>query len=286
MRGEDITVAGRSSPSFRKRRLGRRLRQLRESAGLTLEEAAPRLDKARSSLHRIENGETRADVHLVRSMMDLYDQYDPGLLDLARDAAKKGWWRQYGLKDFGYVDVETEASRTREFQLINIPGLLQTESYMRPHFMSSYRPPPRDELDNAVAARLYRQQRLTSEAQPMHLHAIVDEAVLRRQVGGVKVMREQLEYLIMASELPTVLLQVIPLGAGSHAAMNGAFDILSFPDPGEPDLFYVEYPTGSMHIEKADQVQEGILLFEHLGATALSPTESVELVCQVLSEST
>ena len=277
-------MAGRSSPSFRKRRLGRRLRQLRESAGLTLEEAAPRLDKARSSLHRIENGETRADVHLVRSMMDLYDQYDPGLLDLARDAAKKGWWRQYGLKDPGYVGVETEAARALTFQVINIPGVLQTPGYLRPLFEGWHVPWKRDGLEDAIAIRLRRQERLTSESQPLYLHAVVDEAALHRCVGSNQVMRYQLLHLVEMARLPTVLLQVLPFCSGAHTAMDGAFSVLTFPDPDEPDLLHIEYPMGQLQIEKTEQVKEAVQIFEHLAATALSPEDTVALIDRVRSQ--
>jgi transcriptional regulator with XRE-family HTH domain len=172
--------------------LARRLRQLRENAGLTLEEAAPRLDKTRSALGRIENGQTRADVHLIRSMMDLYDQRDDGLLDLAREAAQRGWWRAYGIEDLGYVDVETEANAVLEFSGLNIPGLLQTEAYARAQLQVGSRL-SQTRFERDVEVRAIRQQRLTNDNHSLELTAIIDEAALSREVGGRRVMAEQLD---------------------------------------------------------------------------------------------
>ena len=103
---------------------------MRESKGLNLDEAARLLDKTRSGLHRIENAVSKADVHFVRSAMDIYDQYDPDLVELARAAAKRGWWRKYGIDDRGFVPMETEAATEHELSLVHIPGLLQTKDYI------------------------------------------------------------------------------------------------------------------------------------------------------------
>ena len=144
-----------SRPTFLRRKLGARLRRLRERAGLTLEEAAPLLDKKRSALNRVETGQTQANVHLVRSMMDLYDRYEPGLLDDVREAAKPPWYRAYGLKNMGYLDVETEAVQVREFALVDIPGLLQTRAYMHAHFATGY-PRTSQQLDRDIEVRIVR----------------------------------------------------------------------------------------------------------------------------------
>jgi transcriptional regulator with XRE-family HTH domain len=257
---------------------------MREQAHLTLEDAASRLEKTRSSLHRIEQGQTKADIHLVKSMMDLYDHYDPDLFDLVRKAALPGWWQAYGLAAHGYVDAESEASRVLEFQLVNVPGLLQIEPYMRAQFDAWYQPRSHDGLANAVAARLVRRERLSDEENPLHLHAVIDESALRRPVGGREVMCEQLRHLVAMAATPTVLLQVLPLTLGSHTAMNGAFNVLAFPDPAEPDMLYVEYPTGALHIDDQEEVREAKVIFEHLVASALPPAESVGLIERVIEE--
>ncbi|MET0236240.1 MAG: helix-turn-helix transcriptional regulator, partial [Kibdelosporangium sp.] len=254
-----MTEPNRST--FLRRKLGAKLRRMREEAGLTLDTAAPKLDRTRSALHRVETGETKADVHLVKSMMDLYDSYDPDLLDEARAAAKPPWYRAYGLKVQGYVDVETEAARVIQFVSIDIPGLLQTEGYMRALFRTGYGR-SEQQMDNDVAVRLIRQRRLTDEDRPLDLIALLHEAALRRMVGGPVVMREQLRHLAELSELPTVAIRVVPLGVRDHYVPNGTFNVLSFPEPADPDLLYVEYPTGSLHIEAAAEVKQAKLILE------------------------
>jgi hypothetical protein len=250
---------------------------MREHAGMTLEEAAPRLDKTRSSLGRIETGKSRADVHLIRSMMDLYDHYDPDLLDLARAANRPGWWTKYNIDDRGYIGMETEASSVREVTLVNIPGLLQTEAYMRALFTAGRMRWPEHKLANEVAARLIRQRRLEDDEFPLTLSAIIDEAALRKMVGGAEVMAAQLRHLIGCAELPGVSIQVIPNAAGAHVAMDGAFTVLSFPEE-DPELLYVEYVTGGLQVERPEELAEAKLVFEQLRSHALSPADSAAMI--------
>ncbi|CAM3889589.1 helix-turn-helix transcriptional regulator [Kibdelosporangium persicum] len=271
-------------PPFLRRRLGAKLRRMREQAGLTLDEAAAKLDKARSALNRIETGETKADVHLARSIMDIYDIFDANLLDEVREAAKTPWFRAYGFKDLGYVDVETAAARVSEFSTSVIPGLLQTEAYIRALFRLRPNQDP-IRLKNDTRVRIIRQARLTDQNWPLELSAVVDEGALRREVGGVAVMREQLRHLIAVAELPTVTLQVLPLKRGVHHSMDGAFAILRFPDPEDPELLYVEYPGGALHIEEPEKVEEAKLSFDCLRSDdALSPADSVALLDRMASE--
>lgn len=245
---------------------------------MTLDEAASKLDKTRSSLARVEKGETKADVHLVRSMMDVYDHRDDNLIELARDAAKKAWWRQYSPTGMGYTDVETEATRVLEFSVLNIPGLLQTEAYFRAHLAGAPRRRTEEQLDNEVTVRLIRQQRLTGDEHPLELAAIVDEAALHREVGGPGVMRAQLLRLVETSELARVTLQVLPFNAGRHAAMDGAFIVLEFPEPDEPDLLYLAHVSGATHVETGDDARAARLVHERLRSQALPPEESVALI--------
>ena len=268
---------------FLRRRLGRRLKALREEAGLTIEQAAPLLDKTRSALGRIERGETRADVHFVRSCMDLYDQYVDDLLAETREALKPQWFRSYGVEDLGYVDVETHAATVKEFPALNLPGLLQTESYIRA-MLAGGRRRTKIQMDNDIAVRLIRQRRLTGDSSPLDLVAVVDEAALRREVGGAEVMREQLRHLVEAAAWPTVSLQVLPLREGVHSAMDGAFILLSFPEPEDSELLYVEYATGALHIEDSEEVRRARLKFDQLRTEALSPADSVALIEQIIFE--
>jgi transcriptional regulator with XRE-family HTH domain len=271
-------VSVHKKPPFRRRRLGKRLRELREAAGLSLDDAADRLDKSRTAMFRIEKGETRADVHLIRSIMDVYDRFEEGLLDAARVAMKPSWFTAYGVQDMGYIDVETEASRVCTCPAMALPGLLHTEAYIRALFERVHRRRSPRQIDNDVKVRLIRKQRLTSEDNPLELFALVDEAALLREFGGPEVMREQLLHLVEMSALPTVTLQVLPLRGGPPNAMDGPFTLLTFPDPDEPDLLYHEYLTGALHIEDEDEVGEARLVFDMLCGEALSPTESVALI--------
>jgi transcriptional regulator with XRE-family HTH domain len=272
-------VNTKQRPPILRRRLGHRLRALREAAKLTIEDAAARLDKSRSALHRIEAGQTRADVHLIRSMMDIYDVYVDDLVDAAREAYKPQF--DYGL--LGYVDAEAQAVLVREFCALNLPGLLQTEPYIRALFARYPLARTPKLLEHDVAVRLNRQRRLTDQDWPLELVAIVDEAALRRKVGGTEVMRGQLEHVVKAATLPTVTLQVLPLRSGAHGCMDGGFNLLSFPED-DPELLYVAYVTGSLHIEVAEEVRVARLAFEQLRAEALDPADSVALIERVRAE--
>ncbi len=250
-------------------------------AGYSMDEAAAKLDKSRTALFRIESGETKVDVHLARSMMDLYDIYDDGLLDAVRLAAKPSWFAKFRLTDMGYVDVETEACRVCEFSGLTLPGLLQIETYARAVIGGNRRQRTAEQIDNQVAARLIRQQRLTDNS--LDLVVIIDEAALHREVGGSEVMGAQLRHLVEMARLTTTTLQVLPLNAGSHSALEGAFILLEFPDSDEPMLYHA-YVTGALHIEDEGEVHEAKLVFEALRSEALSPADSMTLIERLLQE--
>lgn len=269
------------APTLHKRRLARKLRQMREEAGLTLVEAAPRLDKTKSALSRVENGETGADVHLIRTMMDLYNQRPEGLLELARHANTPGWWAAYGIRDRGYVGMESDAAVANELSLMYVPGLLQTEDYMRVLFTRARRKRTQREVENEIAARRYRQRRLTDEEFPIHLHAIIDETALRKPIGSPDMRRAQWRHIVSAVELDTVTLQVVPDELGLHDGMAGAFTVLEFQDDEDPDLLYVAHVAGAAHLEKPDELAEARLTFDSLRSTALSPDDSVAFIDQL-----
>ena len=270
-------------PTFLRRRLGAKLRRLREQAGLTLEEAAPRLDKKKSALHRIETGQTKADVHFVRSLMDIYDCYDPDLVRAAREAARPPWFRAHGIKKMGYVEVETEAVRVDECALLTLPGLLQTRLYIRALFMSQGRMAG-GEMERHLKVRMLRQLRLSDSERPLTLTAVVHEAALHREVGGPEVMRGQLRHLVEMARLPNITLRLMPLRSGACCGLEGSFILLGFPDPEDPELLYVEYAAGSLHIENPNEVATARMNFARLREEALSPAESVVLIKRLASE--
>lgn len=271
-------------PPFRRRRLGKKLARMRVRARMTLDDAAAALYKTRSALHRIEKGETLVDVHLVKSMMDLYDQFDPELIEQTQRARERGWWTSFGIEDQGYIDVETEAACVLDLSPLIIPGLLQTPAYMRAMFESHRLPRTKRWLENDIRVRQIRQERLLDPDNLLQLHAIIDEAALRKVVGGPEIMREQLEYLLRMAELPNITLQVVPHEAGIPDGMSSGFTLLTFPEPEEAGVLYIEYVTGALHIEDERELRAARLTFEHAASKALSPEASAALIERVLAE--
>jgi hypothetical protein len=262
--------------------LAKQLKLLREQAGLTLEEAAPKLDFSVSRLSRIENAQVRIDVHWVRGMLDLYDVGGDRwteLVELAREANQPGWWKAYGLgRHNWYLGYETEAARVQVFTLGYVPGLMQTADYARALMLAVPMGRTAKDLDNEVAARMHRQQRLRSVDNRLELVAVIDEAALHRQVGGRDVMREQLVRIAEVAELDTATLHVLPFAAGAHAALASEFTIINFGDLGEPDMAYVEHALGAMTLDKEADVARAKLTFERVLSDALNPAESQALV--------
>lgn len=268
----------------RRRMLGRQLRLLREGAGLKMDTAAPKLEWSTSTLSRIETGQQAPDVHAVKSMLDLYDvggdRWDE-LLRLTREVRKKGWWRAYGMGDHSYVGFEAEAALVQDFTLDYVPGLLQVPGYSRALFRASVERGSDDDIENAVEVRTIRQRRLTSDEDPLTLVAIIDESVLHRAIGGPAVLAAQLAHLVVAAQLDSVTLQVLPAAVSARAAMGSGFIVMSFGDLGEPDLAYVEHALGALHMEKAPDVARARLCFDRLRSDALSPADSLALIQEV-----
>ena len=177
------------------------------------------------------------------------------------------------------MDVETYAASVKEFSGLMLPGLLHTEAYIRALFAHSRRRRTPEELRNDIEVRLIRKVKTHERAGPLELAVIIDESALLRDVGGPDVMQEQLDQLIEMAELPSVSLQVLPLKM--HSALDGGFTLLSFHDRDEPDLLYVEYVTGALHIEEDSEVRACRLKFDRLGVEALSPEDSISLIKRI-----
>jgi hypothetical protein len=219
------------------------------------------------------------DVHWVRGMLDLYDVGGDRwteLVELAREAQQPGWWRAYGLGNNSYIAFETEASRIRDFTVTYVPGLLQTADYARALMRAVPVRRTTEELENEVAARVYRQHRLTSADNPLELVAVIDESALHRPVGGSDVLCRQLKHIAELAE--TVTLHVLPAAVGAHAALPSGFTILNFGDLGEPDMAYVEHSLGALSLDKDGDVARARLTFERVLSDALDPAESLALV--------
>src|SRR5215469_252050 len=275
------------NPTLRARRLALELLRRREAAGLSREEVASELEWSTSTIFRIETGRSRPQPGNVRALLVLYGVTGPerdGLIRLAREARQPGWWHSF--RDVlpnpyeVFIGLEAGAASIRNFEPIVIPGLLQTEEYARQMSRGGPRELDRDDIDRRVQVRMERQRILGREDRP-RLWAVVDEAVIRRVVGGPEVMREQLRYLIECAEQGKTTLQVVPFSAGAHAGTTGPFVIIDFPEPTDPAVVYVETLAGDLYLEERADVDRYTLAFDRLLAAALHPDDSVRLVQQV-----
>ncbi|MEU7882234.1 helix-turn-helix domain-containing protein [Microbispora bryophytorum] len=274
------------SPTVRHRRLGRELRRFREQTGLSPEAAAHQLGWSRSKLNRVENARLLLSAEDIGNACDLYgvdSTGKAGLIQLGRDAGKRGWWTAYSDVFTGsYIALETEATAIRKWEPILVPGLLQNEDYAR-EIISAARPElTAAELDRHVDARMARKINLIGSRAPK-LHALVDETVLHRPVGEPGVMARQLDDILQAAAWPNVTMQVLPMKAGAHGGVEGGFSVLSFGDE-DPDVGYAEGPAGDVYVEATDQVRRLKLTFGRLAGACLSPEESAALVAAVRSE--
>jgi transcriptional regulator with XRE-family HTH domain len=282
-------MASAQSPTVRRRRLALELRRLRESAKLTCEDVAEQLECSASKISRVETGRVSVSPRDVRDMLEIYgappEQRD-SLVQLARESRQKGWWHAYGdtiQPHFAtYLGLESAASEIRIYEVSLIPGLLQTEDYARAVISAGMVNSPRPDIERRVALRMER-QRLTRSSPPK-VWAVLDEAALRREVGGSEVMRVQLEYLLELAGLPTVSLQVVPFGGGAHPAMGRPFVILVFGECVDPDVVYLEDLTSALWVENVAEVDRYNVFFNHLQATALSFDESAALITEVVKQ--
>lgn len=276
----------RQSPTLRRRRLSAELRRLREQAKLSSTEVTKRLGWSSGKLTRFERGEwKRPNPRDVQDLCEVYGVTDERrreyLMQLARDGRLKGWWDPYDkmLSEAysTYIGLEVEAAAVLNFEPLMIPGLLQTSDYAHGVTEGSAREVDDDEIAKRVEIRLERQAALRGD-EPMRLWTIVDEAALRRLVGGPEVMRAQMAALLKAAELPKLSLQVIPYATGAHASMTGGFAVLQFPEPEDDDAVYVETPAGELFVEDAEEVSRFHVAFQHLVGNALSPRDTVKFI--------
>jgi transcriptional regulator with XRE-family HTH domain len=274
-----------TGPTVRRRRLGTELRRLRDSSGYKLEEVAAELGVAPSTLSRIETGKAPTKSVYLSQMLKMYGVSDSAqrqiLVDMAREGHRKGWWAAYeDVLPSGfdtYVGLEAETAAIRTYEISSVPGLLQTADYARTVFRETFPRHTAQQIDRLVDLRMARQHRLDDEP-PLELWAILDEAVIRRAVGGLAIMRRQLSHLLTAAQRSSVTLQVLPFSCGAHAAHTGAFSILEFPDRSDSEVAHVESVAGYTYLEKDRDVRARSEAFDRLRAAALSPGASAELI--------
>jgi DNA-binding XRE family transcriptional regulator len=280
-------------PTVRRMLVGARLRRLRTEQGISREQAGQAIRASEWKIHRLENGQVGFKDRDVVDLLRLYGVTDPhdvaAVVGLAREANTPGWWQPYSdvLPQWfrAYVDLEQAAMVIRSYEGHLIPGLLQTDAYTRALVSSGLLDDPSDEeeVERRVALRRGRQQLLTRPDGP-RLWAVVDEAALRRPVGGSRVMRAQLERVLEIAELPSVTLQILPFRAGAHPALGSSFSILRFQDKALPDVVYVEHLTNALYLDRLEDVERYHQVMETICVIGEPPSGTVKILGAVLRE--
>jgi transcriptional regulator with XRE-family HTH domain len=281
-------------PAVRRRKLGAELRALRAEAGLTSGEAARLVGWHQSKVSRIETGASGVKPPDVRLLLDTYQVGDAQLRDMLLILAgsddgggRHHWWHAYrgvlppAYRDF--ISLESQASAIRNLETSVVPGLLQTPEYARAVTRAAVGGLDNDgpeRLDALVQVRLARQDILRADP-PLALSVVLDEAVLRREVGGPGVMARQLDRLMEAAHLPQVRLQVLPFAAGAHIGITGPFVIFSFPSTSDLDVVVLDHLTSSLYLERKEDLEAYSEAFNTLQFHALSPEDSLDYIAGI-----
>jgi hypothetical protein len=268
--------------------LGGQLRRLRERRGISREKAGWEIRSSESKISRMELGRVGFKERDVADLLVLYgldDEHErAALLALARQANAPNWWNGYGdvLPTWlqSYLGLETAATVIRGYEVQFVPGLLQTPEYARAVILLGHGKATEEEIVRRVALRVERQNILDRENGPK-LWAVIDEAALRRPIGGADVMRGQIDALIAASERPNVQIQFLPFEVGGHAAAGGAYTILRFADRELPDVVYIEQLTGALYLDKREDVDHYAITMERLCVEAAPPEETAQLLAEL-----
>ena len=285
-----ISIRPGGSPTVLSILLGSQLRKLREAKGITREDAGYLIRASESKISRMELGRVSFKERDVTDLLTRYGVHDEAeraaLVTLAREANSPGWWHQYSdvLPDwFGvYVGLEEAASLLRVYEVQFIPGLLQTPDYARAVVARGQSAASAAEIQRRVQLRAARQEMLTKPGAA-RLWAVVDEAALRRPIGGPAVMRAQLERLIAATEEPNVTLQIVPFTSGGHAAEGGAFTIMRFPEAELPDVVYIEQLTSALYLDKREDVERYSEVMDQLSVESEPPERTADLIGKIMS---
>lgn len=280
-----------------RRQLGRHLRELRGKARLTVRAAASKLEWSEPKIWRIETGQTSLRSLDVEAMCKVYgapDELTQGLMGLAKETKGRGWWHSYGdviPETFDlYIGLEEAAERLHQYSAELVPGLFQTEDYARTLISEDNPGVADEEIERRVHVRIARQALLTRATSPLTLDVALNEAVLRRPVGGRQVMAAQLEHLVELSALPHVSIRVVHYGAGlHHGLMSGQFTMMHFPtngdgQPTEPSTVYVDGFTGDLYLDKPREIERYNAAFTAIWGSALNDKDSQALLRQATKE--
>lgn len=280
-----------AGPTVRRMLLGAQLRRLREAQGVSREDAGWEIRASESKISRMELGRVGFKERDVGDLLTLYNVLDEeqrsALLTLARQANTPGWWHAYGdlLPSWfqSYLGLEAASALIRTYEVQFVPGLLQTPEYARAVILLGHRGAGPKQIDRRVELRTARQQAL-ERPDPPRLWVVMDEAALRRPIGGPEVMRAQLEYLIRISKLPHVRIQILPFETGGHAGAGGAFTVLRFPDGDLPDVVYIEQLTSALYLDKREDVDHYVAAMEKLCVEAVPPDATPGFLEEILRD--
>ncbi|ONH24442.1 helix-turn-helix domain-containing protein [Pseudofrankia asymbiotica] len=280
-----MAVPGGGGPTVRRILLGSQLRRLRESKGIGREEAGYHIRASESKISRLELGRVSFKKRDIEDLLTLYgvtgDDDRAQVLALVHAANEQGWWQPYSdvLPTWfqPYIGLEESASLIRTYELQFVPGLLQTEGYARAVIAGGNRGASREVIDGRVDVRMNRQKLLTRPDAP-RVWAVIDEAALRRPIGGSKVARAQIEHLLDLTDHAQLTLQVVPFAVGSHAADGGAFSILRFPDADMTDVVYLERLSGAVYLDKREDVDRYAIAMNRLSLDSCTPEKTVDVL--------
>jgi len=286
-RSADDSGAG---PTAARIGLGAQLRRLREEAGLSREAAGAAIRASGSKITRLELGHTGIKTRDLTDLLTLYGVEDEteraGMLTMARAGSAPGWWQRYGdavpAWAKPYLGLEQSASVIRSYDVQFVPGLLQTPEYARGVF-GLPGGSPGERAERQVAVRMRRQE-ILHRADPPHLWAVIDEAALRRPVGGAAVMRAQLDHLLGITRLRHVNVQVLPFRAGGHAAGGGPVILLRFAGDQLPDVVYLEQLTGAIYPSRPADLAYYWNMLNQLATEADPPIASTMILRQIRRE--
>ena len=284
---EEVRVQMDEGPTLRRRRLGTELKKCREQAGLTQEQVSRHFEWHSAKVTRIETARVAVTPRDVKDLLMLYgvhdDEYREALMALARTSKERTWWTDYRdlLRPGNFIGLEAEASVSRVWEPIVLPGLLQTADYMRALMTAGRRSDAPESIDRRIDLRMKRQLRLTGN-RPLTLHAVVDESVFHRVIGGIGVMREQMRRLLDATQLPNVNLQILPFEAGEHSYLGGSAALLEFPEIAHLDVVYLEGLAGDYYEEQPTEVGRYRQEFEWLSERALDQNSSTDMIKRLL----
>lgn len=280
---------GAGGPTVLRILLGAQLRRLRESRRISLEDAGNAIRASHSKVSRLETGRVGFKDRDIVDLLTLYGVTEQkereALRTLAARANSPGWWHDYSdvLPNWfeAYVGLEEAASQIRSYEVQFVPGLLQTEDYARGVMLLAYSHPR--EIDRRIRLRIARQATLDRD-DPPNLWVVLDEAVLRRPIGGADAMREQVRHLIDMSQRPNVTIQVMPFSAGGYPVTWGPYSVLRFAEYDLPDVVYLEQLTSALYLDKPDVVDSYLTVMERLCIDAATPAASLKLLKAALKD--